>query len=196
MNSVLVFCVAFATVFTIAAPQNHPVAVSEVHELYVQDQRDRGVGNTPAISGAQLSTRDQQRRTRVHQMLEAGLLKTAGDFHDAAFIYQHGQTPDDYLLAHVLATVAVAKGDKRSLWISAATLDRYLTAIHQPQIFGTQYHSTDDLPLTQEPYQRRLIPDRLRGILCVPSLQQQKINLAEFAAGKYPEHIMPEGCTR
>jgi hypothetical protein len=47
-------------------------------------------------------------------LLESGKLETAEDFHDAAFIYQHGQKPDDYLLAHVLAMVAVQKGDAKS----------------------------------------------------------------------------------
>lgn len=196
MKGLFVWCAALATLFAMAAAQRRPVTMSNVHKLYVEDQQDRGVGGKPGFPGVELITRDQQRRTRVHQMLEAGLLKTADDFHDAAFIYQHGQTPDDYLLAHVLATIAVAKGDKRSLWISAATLDRYLLAIHQPQIFGTQYHTTDGTHFTQEPYQRALIPDQLRAVLCVPSLPQQQINLAEFATGKYPQRMMPEGCTR
>ena len=133
---------------------------------------------------------------RIHELLSTGALQTAEDFHDAAFIYQHGQTPDDYLLAHVLATVAVQKGDSKSLWISAATLDRYLDSITQPQVFGTQYHSKDDSPVTQEPYNRILIPDQLRADFCVPSLDQQQKNLAEFKAGKYPAGILPPGCTR
>lgn len=196
MKSSFIPCMLFAALLVTMAAQKRAASISEVHKLYIEDQHDRGVGTKAAISGIELSTRDQQRRMRVHQLLEAGLLKTADDFHDAAFIYQHGLTPDDYLLAHVLATVAVAKGDKRSLWISAATLDRYLYAIHQPQIFGTQYHSTDDSPITQEPYERTLVPDQLRAILCVPSVKQQAENLRDFQAGKYPEHMIPSGCTR
>ncbi len=42
--------------------------------------------------------------------------------------------PDDYLLAHTLAMIAVAKGDEGSLWIGTATLDRYLQSVGKPQI--------------------------------------------------------------
>jgi hypothetical protein len=167
----------------------------EVHEIYLEDQKDRGVGGE-SLPWDKIEQRDRVRRMRIHELLAAGPLQTAEDFHDAAFIYQHGQTPDDYLLAHVLATVAVQKGDSKSLWISAATLDRYLSSISQSQVFGTQYNSKDDSPVTQEPYNRMLIPDHLRADFCVPSLDQQQKNLAEFKAGRYPAGILPPGCTR
>lgn len=176
------------------ARQNSAIS-REVHELYLEDQKDRGVGGE-SLPWDKIEQRDLTRRTRIHELLSAGALQTAEDFHDAAFIYQHGQTPDDYLLAHVLAQVAVQKGDSKSLWISAATLDRYLNSISQSQVFGTQYHSKDDSPVTQEPYSRTLIPDHLGADFCVPSLDQQQKNLAEFKAGKYPAGILPPGCTR
>ena len=103
-------------------------------------------GQRAFLPSEQLEARDKLRRARIHELLAAGSLQTAEDFHDAAFIYQHGQTAADYLLAHVLATTAVSKANARSLWISSATLDRYLKSIGQPQIFGTQYHSTNDAP--------------------------------------------------
>jgi hypothetical protein len=43
------------------------------------------------------------------------------------------------LFAHVLAINAVIRGDNRSKWIAAATLDRYLQLIGKPQIFRSQY---------------------------------------------------------
>lgn len=176
--------------------QKLPASPDEVHRLYIEDQQDRGVGGHPALSGEQMIARDGERRTQVHEMLESGALKTAEDFHDAAFIYQHGQTANDYLLAHVLATIAVAKGDTKSLWISAATLDRYLSATGQAQVFGTQYHSKDGKTWTQDPYQHTLVTDPLRAVLCVPSSQEQEENLTEFNAGKYPVHMIPKGCSR
>jgi hypothetical protein len=66
-----------------------------------------------------MELRDQARRVRVQDFLKSDKLKTAEDFHDAAFIYQHGQTAEDYLLAHILAMVAVQKGDAKSLLIRA-----------------------------------------------------------------------------
>jgi hypothetical protein len=172
-----------------------PAAQTEVHQLYVEDQKDRGVGGE-SLSWDKLKPRDRARRARVHELIASDNLRSAEDFHDAAFVYQHGQTSSDYLLAHVLATVAVQKGDAKSLWISAASLDRYLNAAGQPQVFGTQYQSRGDSPVTQEPYSRDLIPDQLRAVFCVPSLEQQQKNLEEFRAGKYPAGILPPGCVR
>jgi hypothetical protein len=174
-------------------PQQAPL--NEAHQLYLEDQKDRGVGGE-SLPWDKIEPRDRDRRARVHELLAAGKIQSAEDFHDAAFVYQHGQTPADYLLAHVLATVAVQKGDAKSLWISAASLDRYLHASGQQQIFGTQYQSKDDSPVTQEPYDRSLVPDQLRAVFCVPSLEQQAKNLAEFQAGKYPAGILPPGCVR
>ena len=50
--------------------------------------------------------------------------------------------------------------------------------------------------MTQEPYDRTLVPDALRNSFCVPNLAQQTLNLKEFEAGKYPDGIIPPGCTR
>jgi hypothetical protein len=189
------FCALVMAAMLAANSQSNPTPPSEVHALYVEDQKDRGIGGH-SLPWDQTEVRDRARRTRVHELLEKGALSTGEDFHDAAFIYQHGQAPDDYLLAHILADAAIAKGDRKSLWISAATLDRYLSATHQPQIFGTQYQNKDDSPYTQEPYNRGLIPDQLRTVFCVPSLQQQQANLPEFNAGRYPAGIFPKGCSR
>ena len=57
-------------------------------------------------------------------------------------IFQHGTKPEDYLLAHVLATAALRKGGAPlAPGLVAATLDRYLQSIGQPQVFGTQFLS-------------------------------------------------------
>jgi len=151
----------------------------------------------------------------VRALLAAGQIKSAQDFHDAAYVFQHGTTPDDYLLAHILAVEAVVKGDDTSKWISAATLDRYLQEIGRGQVFGTQYSDKSyfamkrleanpaeqkkvpqEKGMTQEPYDRTLVPDALRNSFCVPNLAQQTLNLKEFEAGKYPDGIIPPGCTR
>lgn len=204
MRLVLFFLTAAAA--GIAALAQRPNLETTVHELCLQDQSDRGVGNGKAVSNWQDRVkRDTARRDRVTELMARGELKTAQDFHDAAFIFQHSVQTDqyprtavagDYLLAHVLASVAVAKGDSKSLWISASSLDRYLQLIGQAQVFGTQYRSQDDQPYTQEPYNRTLIPDALRLVFCVPSLEQQKSNAADFNAGKYPAHPLPAGCER
>lgn len=83
-------------------------------------------------------------------MLTQGEVRTGLDYYNAALIYQHGKTPDDYLLAHVLALDAISLGTKEGRWLAAATLDRYLQSIEKPQIFGTQFH-TENGVLTQPP---------------------------------------------
>jgi hypothetical protein len=188
---------------------------SEIHKLYVLDQAARGVTiyqqqakslvSTKSGSGVHLPQTDRERLERARELLAHGALITAEDFHDAAFIFQHSAASDDYplskaandyLLAHVLATVAVQKGDGKSLWISAASLDRYLQAIGRPQIFGTQYISNATGPVTQAPYDPALVPDNLRAVFCVPSVEQQKANVKEFDAGTYPKGMIPPGCVR
>ena len=167
------------------------------------------------LDGYTRSKRDAARRQQVRALLKDGKIATAHDFHDAAFIFQHGDSPDDFLLAHVLAVEAIVRGDASSRWISAAAMDRYLQSIGKSQVFGTQYLSHDFLyiqqhkndpvamskfkpqpGMTQQPYNELLIPDPLRLDYCVPNLMRQKKNLEEFEQGKSPEEIMPAGCTR
>jgi hypothetical protein len=57
------------------------------------------------------------RRKRVRGLLDAGELKTSEDYVRAAFIFQHGERPDDYLLASVLGLVATRIDG--ILWIDA-----------------------------------------------------------------------------
>lgn len=171
------------------------IATSEIHQLYVQDQKDRGVGGKALSSYDEMNANDEKRRERVHELLKSGALKSGEDFHDAAFIYQHGQKPEDYLLAHILAMVAVQKGHSDSRWIEASTLDRYLRAIKQPQVFGTQYSNEDDQPYTQEPYNRDLLSDWLRTQFCVPSLETQKDNTKYYDKGEYPPKRDVPGCS-
>lgn len=81
---------------------------------------------------------DAVRRQQVRALLETGALRTARDFYTAGLVFQHGDTPEDYLMAHTLALAALGEGSTESPWLAAATLDRYLHAIGQPQIYGTQ----------------------------------------------------------
>ena len=189
---------------------------TDIHQIFLDDQSDRTGDRTVAPYGADVNQRDSIRRAEVRMLLAAGSIKTARDFHDAAYVFQHGQLADDYLFAHILAVEAVVKGDSTSKWISAATLDRYLQAIGQGQVFGTQYSDkqfvymqqhkndptaatkpeTQEKGMTQEPYDRNLMPDTLRNDFCVPDMAKQKENLKEFEAGRYPAGIIPPGCTR
>ncbi|MBI3209672.1 MAG: hypothetical protein HYZ37_12340 [Candidatus Solibacter usitatus] len=105
------------------------------------------------------------------EIVRGGSLKTGEDYDRAAFLFQHGETPADYLLAHILAVAAVSLGHN-STWISAATLDRYLNSAGKTQVFGTQLGA--DVAVDGE-----LITESLRQLYCVPSLKdREKINQA------------------
>jgi hypothetical protein len=188
----------------------------------VQDQRERGIpyaddghsllpnaqaSKLPTVSDQEMGTHDVARRAEAAQLLAAGKLTTAEDFFDAALIFQHGTTPNDYLLAHVLAIDALAKDNTKRQYrnLAALTLDRYLQSAGKKQIFGTQYltaqyafilqHPDDknldqDLKLvpasqqTLEPYDQTLLPDTLRADFCIPPQKQQLDYITATNAGK------------
>jgi hypothetical protein len=129
-------------------------------------------------------------------MLGAGPLENATAYKQAAYIMQHGVKPEDYLLAHVLACTAVAKGDPSARSILAATLDRYLQSMHQAQIYGAQYAWKHPGPkpkdATQAPYNASLLSDTLRVDSCVATAKQQADNIRALDAGK--DMPWPDGC--
>lgn len=150
----------------------------EMTAIVVRDQADRA--GTSHIDEQALEKADSERRVQTAALLKQGLLHTGPDFDHAALIFQHGATSDDYLLAHVLAVIAVSKGQSGAVWISAATLDRYLQSLHQPQIFGTQYKVLNKDPSTQNPYNRSLISDALRAYMGVPDQKSQENQRLQF----------------
>jgi hypothetical protein len=152
----------------------------EMQRIYDEDQKPRQPANMSHADWATINKQDEDRRVRVRDLLARNALHSGKDFEQAAFIFQHGLTSGDYLFAHTLAMIAVARGDAAALWIATATLDRYLKAVNQPQIYGTQFNKSKDTPWTQEPYNRTLIPDELRRQLGVPSLADQEKQLEAY----------------
>lgn len=152
----------------------------QMQRIFDEDQKVRQPGEK--IDWAVVSKSDETRREHTRKLLAEGALHTREDFEHAAFVFQHGSTPDDYLLAHTLAMVAVKKGEGSAIWIAAATLDRYLHSMKQPQIYGTQYVLPHNGPATQEPYDRTLVSDALRRQLGVPSQAMQEQQLKQYQA--------------
>lgn len=157
-----------------------PVSNPEMQQIYDADQADRSV-TIDKIDWAAVGPRDAARRKRTQQLMAEGRLHSGADFLGAAYVFQHGDTAEDYLMAHTLAILAVRMGDGRGLYIAAATLDRYLQRIGQKQIYGTQTTSQGG-PWTQEPYNRQLISDALRRELNVPDVAAQEANLQKMQA--------------
>jgi hypothetical protein len=146
----------------------------ELRALFEADQTDRSAG-PGEVDWSTVAERDRERQAATRNLLEAGAVNTADDFWRAAFIFQHGDSADDHLLAHALAVTAVAKGKADATWIAAAALDRYLQSIGRPQIYGTQFiiPKSGDL-VTQGDYDRTLIPDTARQAAGVPGLAEQE----------------------
>jgi len=190
-NHVLLTALAFAIAIpslaqTASTPDSvnapSPLASSaEMKQIFLQDQIDRG--NNPyakpgepqpkALPGTDVRRNDDAREVRVKELLQQGLLHTGTDYYRAALVFQHSGDADRTLLAHILAEVALSKGEPAALWLSAATLDRYLVQIKQKQVFGTQFKALARSDKTK-PYlfvlddiEPSLISDQLRAEFCV-----------------------------
>jgi len=166
---------------------------TELAKIFLADQYDRG--NNPnakpgepqpkALPGSEIRLNDDLRETRVRAMLNEGIFHTATDYFRAALVLQHSQTSDGFLLAHILAEVAVAKGAPGGLWLSAATLDRYLLSIHQKQVFGTQFEGSQKpgqpaaFIWSQRAIDPSLFSDAVRAEFCVTSAAEQVKSLPE-----------------
>lgn len=157
------------------------VPSAEMEAIFKEDQRVRHAAKP---DWKDVNKTDADRREETRKLLATGVLHTGKDYEEAAFVFQHGSRPEDYLLAHTLAMVAVSKGDATAIWIAAATLDRYLEKIGQKQVFGTQYSSDPQHHWTQEPYDRELISDSLRQQLGVSSQTTQAEQLKAYESQK------------
>lgn len=143
---------------------------AEMSAIFKADQDDR---RRPNIDWSVVGPADAKRKARTQELLDAGALHSGDDFYHAAFLFQHGDGPGDYLKAHLLAMIAAARGKPKAVWIASATLDRYLQSIGKPQVLGTQYSIPRGGAVTQEPYDKALVSDALRQALRVPSLAEQ-----------------------
>jgi hypothetical protein len=173
---VLLFAAAgMATPGSEVAPANN----SELERLFKEDQDDRKSGAT-GIDWKVVKPRDDARLKRVKELYAAGRLKTGTDWLNAGFILQHGNEPDDFLLAHEMCIAAVAQGEDKARWLAAASEDRFLRKIGRPQRFGTQWEPGD------KPGTFKLAPtdpgvsDALRAALGVPTLAESKSKEKQF----------------
>lgn len=146
---------------------------SALRKIYDEDQKDR----TDEAG-------DASRREQVQRLIRDGQVQSGEDYYYAAFIIQHGQKSDDFIFAHVLAVTAVSKGFHGAMWLSAATLDRYLHSIKQSQIFGTQFGSLNNSSDDQGLYDQEMISDALRAEWCVAPYSAQAKILSDVRAGK------------
>ncbi|NOT30624.1 MAG: hypothetical protein HOP15_09285 [Planctomycetes bacterium] len=115
----------------------------ELRELYESDQKDQNDELWNEATGDEFSRRQKVRRDRVMAILEAGMLADTQDWSHAAMLLQHGQSADDFLLAHVLAIPPGIADEPFARFMCAATLDRFLQTCGRAQIFTTQSGAAD-----------------------------------------------------
>ncbi len=131
----------------------------ELAQIYQADQQDREA--PPAkMDWQEVGPRDAARRQRVRALLTQGAVRTGKDYERAAMIFQHGDKPDDIHFAHILSVTAIGRGNPNARWLAAASLDRYLHLVGQPQVFGTQFTNKEPSNYktwTMAPYNQDLL---------------------------------------
>jgi len=162
-----------------STPSVDSVTNPEMTAIFIADQAARE--HPATVDWNVVRPADRARRSRTQALLDAGSLNSGDDFLHAAYVFQHGDDPEDFLKAHALAMVAVARGKPEATWIAAATLDRYLQRIGQSQIYDTQFTHPPKQKWTQEPYRRDLLPDALWQATGVPTIAQQQDQLKDWA---------------
>jgi hypothetical protein len=116
---------------------------AELLSLYEADRREHASApkvHTPEYKA--LRARDLARRTRVMEMVAqaaADRSQTAEDYYHAAWIMNHGETPEDARNAHLLASRSSEMGYRPARWLAAASYDRWQMYQGKPQKYGTNY---------------------------------------------------------
>ena len=111
---------------------------------------------------------EEQQQRDIRQLIAEGRVQTGADYLRAEAIVERRFTPDDQLLAHVLALDSLASGDLKARWLAAESLDHYLSSVGARQVFGTQYAFRDpSQPRLRVETEPDLVSDSLRKVLCV-----------------------------
>lgn len=84
--------------------------VSEARQLFESDQKDRQEFAKDPSKGLEIRQRDEQRLKKAKEIAARGEISDPHELNMLAFIFQHGDTIDDYRKALELTTKAVAAG--------------------------------------------------------------------------------------
>lgn len=165
------------------APKPQPAATgspadnTELRMLCEADQVDRQ--NMTDADWHEVSKRDVAREARVREMLAEGTVNTGADYYHAALICQHSMDVEGIQLAHELSMISAALGDKRGRWLMAASYDRLLNRLDQPQRFGTQYRQKGNEPMSLGEISPG-VTDAMRKAINVPTLEEAKAREEEM----------------
>jgi hypothetical protein len=106
---------------------------------------------------------------------------SASDLFRAALIMQHGSSPEDFALAHELASklLAMDPQDSRSKQLFAVTKDRNLLSLGRKQLYATQYVVENNV-LRLSPVEDDATVDEARSALGLIPLAEWRRRLAEM----------------
>lgn len=142
-------------------------------ELIRMFAEDQGARRAEEIDWAVLNQQDAERREAVMSILQAGGVRTAQDYYNAAMIFQHGDSQDDIRMAHSFATIASSlRNNSATNWLKAATWDRLMLRFDQPQWYGTQYVRDEADRWALYSVAPGAVTDEQRAAWSVPSLDE------------------------
>jgi hypothetical protein len=146
----------------------------------------RGKAPVGEVDWKVVGPRDAARRKRVRELIEQGGVRTGKDYERAAMVFQHGDTPEDILFAHVLAVTALSKGDVGGRWLAAASLDLSALAQTTPNLRDAvhQQRSKQARRLDDGTYNRQLLVPTLLEDNCVPDREHQAEMLNAIRRGE------------
>jgi hypothetical protein len=136
----------WATV-VVGTERNGELWLASIHpELYALFQADQADRKTRPIDWDVVGARDDARRARVAEILEAGEAKASADWYHAAMVYQHGPALADTQLAqqYALRALEIEPVHEPARWLAAASEDRVLVRENKPQKWGTQFTKGPD----------------------------------------------------
>lgn len=120
-----------------ALPGDDLAPAEQLRYLHDSDQADR-----KSMRFASGAARDAQRRARVLELAEAGVIRTPLDHYHAGLVLHHGVAPAHYRRAHRYVVVAAQAGLGRGEWLRKASYDRWMASLGRPQRYGTQSAAT------------------------------------------------------
>jgi hypothetical protein len=182
LGSILAMGISPPAAAPAASPETSPPRDNdELRRLHDDDQADRSPAGGKPIDWAVVGPRDHARLARVKALFTEDRLQTANDYYHAAMVLQHGDVPEDSLLAHEFCVVAITKGknDQDARWLAAASEDRFLMNINRPQRFATQYRSEGAGPMKLYSVDTT-VTDNLRRLMDTHSLAEAMAHEAEI----------------
>ena len=153
-----------------------PLILPELNSVYSciitynEDQASRKVKN---IDWSVLSKQDDERKSRVYELIMSGQIVTGKDYYNSAMIFQHGGDTLASSMAVKQMRKAIELDTTINNWLLAAAIDRDLMRRQKPQIYGTQYTKNDGENWKRYNIDTTQVTDKERKFYHVETLAEQ-----------------------